>query len=108
MHKVFVYGILKGMYPSTKAYLPNHKAFKRRFMTFKKSKGHEVFGEIVEVDDSVLEHFDFVEGNGEYYWRYRTKVVLENGQSEEVWVYQQIKDFLNDLPTKNLVDKRYK
>ncbi|CAH0551997.1 unnamed protein product [Brassicogethes aeneus] len=115
LHKVFVYGTLKTGEPNhnwftkdeegyhkflfkakTVAKLPLIIATKYNipFLLYSPGNGHNVVGEVYEVDDKVLANLDILEEHPDYYIRELNEVQRLDGDKEvvKVWIYV-IKNF---------------
>ena len=46
-----------------------------------------VRGEFAVVNDAVLDALDYLEGNGRFYTRVLKRVVLDDGEEREAWIY---------------------
>ncbi|CAG9764393.1 unnamed protein product [Ceutorhynchus assimilis] len=118
LYKVFVYGTLKKGEPnyqqfskSTEGYFKflYHGKTKEKFpliigtqynipfLLHSPGKGHNVKGEIYEVDEKVLADLDLLEAHPDFYIRDEYDVVnLTNQTTEKVWIYM-IKTFRKEL-----------
>lgn len=57
-----------------------------------------VVGEVFEVDESVLEVTDVIEGHPDFYVRTIEQVTIEDGGQRDAWVYWAPVDLLVDAP----------
>ncbi len=99
-HKVFVYGTLKRGF-SNHYYLADAKFIgnattKEKYamyedfgipFVYKDEKVSHIKGEVYEVDDATLSAIDHLEGHPEVYKRELVKVILENGEEIDAWIY---------------------
>ena len=89
MNKVFVYGILKGR-PAAKA--ATVKAFRLIDMgafpaAIPSEETDVVKGELIEVDDNMIEEFDRIEGTPTFYTRDKVRVTIEGGEEVDAEMY---------------------
>ncbi|KAJ8704459.1 hypothetical protein PYW07_011647 [Mythimna separata] len=121
-HKIFVYGTLKRGEPNyywltdkengvgkfvsdgrTKTRYPLIIATKYNipFLLYKPGSGHNVMGEIFEVDDTMLSKLDILEDHPKYYIREIDEIMVadaegKNQESMKCWVYF-LKNFKEEL-----------
>ncbi len=53
----------------------------------REEKVSPIFGELYEVDEKTLYEIDDLEGHPEEYKREKTRIILENGEEIEAWMY---------------------
>tara|TARA_Y100000310_G_C20080629_1_gene533657 strand:- start:163 stop:453 length:291 start_codon:yes stop_codon:yes gene_type:complete len=96
LNKVFVYGILVGQYRGEDASLYGYKKITGigGYADIIKDKNGRVDGELLRVNDGILDYFDMVESNGSFYERHIVKVETPRGFVENVWVYQQMRNLI--------------
>uniref|UniRef100_T1GP59 Gamma-glutamylcyclotransferase family protein n=1 Tax=Megaselia scalaris TaxID=36166 RepID=T1GP59_MEGSC len=108
MHQVFVYGTLKKGQPNhywltkpengvskflaegkteTKFPLVIGTRYNIPFLLDKKGSGHEIEGEIYEVDDKMMGNLDILEDYPEYYDREKQNIKLSNNEITSCWLY---------------------
>lgn len=92
-HKVFTYGILRGTDRDKEAILMDYRKFYRAHASIVEDPGCFVVGEVHDVNDEELAHWDMIEGvDQDYYHRFKVNVLNPDGTTDETWAYQQVVD----------------
>lgn len=99
--KFFFHGILQGRYENEKrGWLMGYQQFTRGYSTMVMDKNSMMLGTIADVPVSEIPELDLIEGVPSFYIRFKTKVVDEDENWHNAWVYQQAEDRINDLGSK--------
>ncbi len=90
--KIFVYGLLKGYMPNKPALLKGYKkVMQGHWNIVEGTKDDNTKGQLMIINQELLDRFDQFEGYGYYYTRIKVDVTLLNGEIiKDVWVYKQI------------------
>ncbi|WP_423792692.1 gamma-glutamylcyclotransferase family protein [Methanocaldococcus indicus] len=100
MTLIFVYGTLRSECWNNKKYLKNSKFVgkgktKEKYAMYadlipyvvEDEKISHIVGEVYDVDEETLRRIDMLEGHPTFYKRKKVKIVLDNGEEVEAWLY---------------------